>query len=127
MYTQTIGKRGEECVAQYLARNGFTIAARNVHTRWGEIDILAFRNSTLHVIEVKTRQSTTYGTPEEAMTREKFGKLKKSVLEFTQRSFGFPTRWQIDFVAVELHGVEAEKAQLRFYWNIGLDDIDRYA
>jgi putative endonuclease len=120
---KSIGKRGEECAARYLSRNGFMVVARNIHTRWGEIDILAMRNGRLHVVEVKTRTSSAYGDPATALTRQKFRKLKKAMLELQQRSVGFYAPWQIDFVVVEVRGVDAGKARLRFFWNVGEDDL----
>lgn len=123
MFIHTIGKKGEECVAQYLVRNGFAVVARNIHTRWGEIDILAMRGGRLHVVEVKTRTSSVYGAPETALTRQKFRKLKKAMMEFQQRSVGFTSPWQIDFVVVEVRGGGTNKARLRFYWNVGEDDL----
>ncbi len=118
---KSLGRRGEECVAHYLERNGFCVVARNVHTRWSEIDILAMRRGRLHVVEVKARTSSVYGDPAMAMTRQKFRKLKKAVMELQQRSEGFSVPWQMDFVVVE---VRERRARLHFYWNIGEDDLD---
>lgn len=118
-----LGKRGEAAVVQYLQQQGFLILAQNVHTRWGEIDILARRRGHLHVIEVKTRISSTYGDPAAAITRTKFLKVRKSMLELRQRSLGFTGPWQIDAAVVELRRTDASTARITMYWNIGLDDI----
>jgi putative endonuclease len=52
-----LGRLGEELAAAHLERLGFTILARNVRTRHGEIDLIAFDGSTLVFAEVKTRRA----------------------------------------------------------------------
>jgi putative endonuclease len=53
---RALGRRGEELAAAHLTRLGFAIVARNVRTRAGEIDVIAFDGSTLAFVEVKTRR-----------------------------------------------------------------------
>jgi putative endonuclease len=52
-----LGRLGEELAAAHLERLGFTILARNVRTRHGEIDLIVFDGSTLVFAEVKTRRA----------------------------------------------------------------------
>jgi putative endonuclease len=52
-----LGRLGEELAAAHLERLGFAVLARNVRTRHGEIDLIAFDGSTLVFAEVKTRRS----------------------------------------------------------------------
>jgi putative endonuclease len=49
------GRLGEDLAAAHLKRLSFTIVARNVRTRAGEIDLIAFDGVTLVFAEVKTR------------------------------------------------------------------------
>ncbi len=51
-----VGRIGEELAAQHLQRRGARLLARNVRTRAGEIDIVAFDGRTLMFVEVKTLQ-----------------------------------------------------------------------
>jgi putative endonuclease len=51
----TIGKKGEEIAAAYLIGEGYDILARNWRFKKTEIDILAFKDNFLIVVEVKTR------------------------------------------------------------------------
>jgi putative endonuclease len=53
--------------AAHLERLGFAIVARNVRTRHGEIDLIAFDGQALAFVEVKTRRSRRRWrlTPEE--------------------------------------------------------------
>jgi putative endonuclease len=50
------GRRGEELAARHLLELGFAVLDRNVRTRHGEIDLIAFGASTLIFAEVKTRR-----------------------------------------------------------------------
>jgi putative endonuclease len=56
-----LGVLGEELAAAHLSRLGFTIVARNVRTRHGEIDLIAWNGSVLAFIEVKTRRASARG------------------------------------------------------------------
>jgi len=51
---KTLGRRGEQLAAEHFARLGWTILARNHHTRFGELDIVALDGDTLVFAEVKT-------------------------------------------------------------------------
>ncbi|HEY2767146.1 MAG TPA: YraN family protein [Solirubrobacteraceae bacterium] len=54
---RALGLLGERLAATHLERLGFAIVARNVRTRHGEIDVIAFDGHTLAIVEVKTRRS----------------------------------------------------------------------
>ena len=51
----TAGKRGEDLAVSYLERHQCEILARNWHSRFGEIDIIAQNAVHLIFLEVKTR------------------------------------------------------------------------
>ncbi len=56
-----IGRRGEEIAAAHLQRLGFALLERNLRTREGEIDLIAFDGTTLVFAEVKTRTGRRRG------------------------------------------------------------------
>lgn len=64
---QEFGRWGEEAAAAFLRRRGWKILARNLRTPVGEIDIVIRRGRILGFVEVKTRRSTAFGTPQEAV------------------------------------------------------------
>jgi putative endonuclease len=72
-----LGRDGEQVAAEYLKRSGLRILARNWRCSEGEIDIVAAERRVLVVVEVKTRSSTRYGTPVEAITRAKRRRLRR--------------------------------------------------
>jgi putative endonuclease len=53
---QTLGRLGEEIALSHLRSLGFSALARNVRTRRGEIDLIAFDGATIVFAEVKTRR-----------------------------------------------------------------------
>jgi putative endonuclease len=53
---RSLGLLGEEHAAAHFGRLGFSVLARNVRTRHGEIDLIAFDGRTLVFAEVKTRR-----------------------------------------------------------------------
>ena len=56
---RALGVLGEQLAVEHLRRLDFTILARNVRTRHGEIDLIAFDGArTLVFAEVKTRRAS---------------------------------------------------------------------
>lgn len=58
------GQRGEQLVAYYLQERGYTIHALNYKKRFGEVDIIAQKHTTIAFIEVKTRTKASHCTSE---------------------------------------------------------------
>ncbi|CDM95537.1 MULTISPECIES: YraN family protein [Limnospira] len=50
-----IGTLGEQLVAQWLQQTGWRISYHQYHCRWGEIDLIGHRETTIIFVEVKTR------------------------------------------------------------------------
>lgn len=73
-----LGKRGENSATIYLTKSGYTILESNWRAGRHEIDIVALKGKILVIVEVKTRQSTLFGEPELAVTREKQRALIKA-------------------------------------------------
>lgn len=70
-----LGAAGEKLACRYLKRSGYKILERGYKNPFGEVDIIAAKKDTVAFIEVKTRQSETYGAPSEAVNarrREKY-------------------------------------------------------
>ncbi|OGX38843.1 MAG: YraN family protein [Omnitrophica WOR_2 bacterium RIFCSPHIGHO2_02_FULL_68_15] len=70
-FRQRLGAAGEAAAAAELQRRGYRILERNVRTALGELDLIARQGEMLCFIEVKTRRSTAFGYPQEAVTRKK--------------------------------------------------------
>ena len=73
----SLGDRGEMAACEFLRARGYQIAEKNYKCKLGEIDLIARRNGRLAFIEIKTRTSTQFGTPQEAVDLKKREKLFK--------------------------------------------------
>ena len=71
-----LGAWGEDRVAAWYEANGYTVVDRNWRCRQGELDLVARRGRTVVFCEVKTRSSTAFGAPVEAVTRTKQARLR---------------------------------------------------
>jgi len=72
------GKKGEEIAVNHLQSKGYEILERNWRFSSNEIDIIAKKDDTLIVVEVKTRKSSVFGEPEVFVTRQKQRNLIKA-------------------------------------------------
>ena len=73
--TKALGARGEDLAVQYLKKKGFKVIERNYHCSAGEIDLIAREGKTLIFVEIKTRSSSEFGLPQEAVDRFKQKKM----------------------------------------------------
>lgn len=55
---RALGALGEDLATAHFRRLGFVIVDRNVRTRHGEIDLIAFDKRTLVFAEIKTRRAS---------------------------------------------------------------------
>ncbi len=49
-----IGHLGEDITVRFFENRGFRVIERNYRKKWGEIDIIAEKDSVLHLVEVKS-------------------------------------------------------------------------
>nr|WP_122013495.1 YraN family protein [Maliibacterium massiliense] len=85
MDNQALGRLGEEQACAYLVARGYAIVARNVRTRQGEVDIVARQGDVLAFVEVKTRASTRFGMPQQAVDARKQRRIIAVALQFLQQ------------------------------------------
>jgi putative endonuclease len=79
-----LGRWGEELAAAHLEGQGLQVLERNWRCAEGEIDVVATDGGTLVVCEVKTRRSTRYGTPLEAVGPSKVHRLQRLAFAWCQ-------------------------------------------
>jgi putative endonuclease len=72
-----VGGYGERMAERFLRERGLVILDRNWRCAFGEIDLVARDGGCLVVCEVKTRRGAAFGTPVEAVTREKLTRLRR--------------------------------------------------
>jgi putative endonuclease len=72
---KAVGVFGERVACRYLTAQGLTVLDRNWRCPAGEIDIVAKEGDVVVICEVKTRRDARFGTPVEAITATKAGRL----------------------------------------------------
>lgn len=96
-----IGRRGENLAAEFLAKQGFEIVARNYRFGHGEIDLIVKREDWLLFIEVKTRSSSDFGNPEEFLQDFQINRIFNAA-----ENFIFAIDWQgnvrFDVISIKL-------------------------
>lgn len=95
-----LGKLGEDIATVYLKDLGYEILIRNWRFNRVELDIVARIDSTLIFCEVKTRRSTSYGNPSDAITPLKLQHIRTAALHWLSNN---PSRHQgIRFDAISV-------------------------
>lgn len=100
MARQAVGAYGERCAAQHLVDEGLRVVARNWRCDQGEVDIIAWDGDVIVFCEVKTRRSTAYGTPAEAIVAAKARRLRRLAARWLQTTDAHPREVRFDVVAV---------------------------
>lgn len=93
------GAAGEVLAARFLRDKGYTITASNVHSRFGEIDIIACNDEYIAFVEVKTRSEGAIYAPREAVTAAKQRRILCTAALYLQQH---PTPLQPRFDVVEV-------------------------
>jgi|SRR5271165_2263403 len=82
------GRRGEDIAHRFLQRAGIVIVARNyrLNTGAGEIDLVGWDRDNLVFIEVKSRQTEEFGSPDRAIGPEKRWRIIRAAHEFARHA-----------------------------------------
>ena len=95
------GSHGEKLALEWISGKGYTVLHQNWrHYHW-EVDIIAFRENTLHFIEIKTRRTQSFGQPEDGVSRKKIINLINAAEEYLIQNHGWK-RIQFDILSITL-------------------------
>ena len=86
---KNMGLWGENKAVEFLKAKNYTILARNYHSRFGEIDIIARKQNTIIFVEVKTRKNTAFGFPAEFVDYQKQQKIMKTAQLYINDDYRF--------------------------------------
>lgn len=81
-----VGKIGEEIAARHLREKGYKILEKNWKTKFGELDLIASKNTILVFVEVKLKIGEDFGTPEEMITHHKLQQVQNTAISFLQQN-----------------------------------------
>ncbi|HVT70991.1 MAG TPA: YraN family protein [Jatrophihabitantaceae bacterium] len=77
-----VGHFGEDLAARHLEAAGLQLLSRNWRCSAGELDIVARDGDVICFVEVKTRSTTAFGDPVEAMTPAKVNRIHRLALRW---------------------------------------------
>ncbi len=117
---QKVGEIGESIACRFLAERGFEIIERNYWKKWGEVDVIARKNKTLHFVEVKTvsyipRQNEIDNySPEDNIHPWKLKRLSRTMQTYLlEKNIPDDEKWQFGVIAVFLDE-KTKTAKVRF-------------
>jgi len=98
-----IGHLGEKIARQWLCGQGVKVLYRNYRApAGGEVDIVAREGKTLLFIEVKTRKSSSYGRPIEAVNAGKRRLIRRGANAWLKLLKTREIPWRYDVIEVVL-------------------------
>ena len=107
------GILGEKLACEFLRKNGYDIIETNFRCVEGEMDIIAKQKDTLVFVEVRTKRSQQFGSPEESITSIKKDRLRTVAERYGLEHDNTPSSWRIDVMAIQLdNNNRAKRIQL---------------
>ena len=103
-----LGQTGEAIARAHLEERGYIVLATNYRCPWGEVDIVTEKGDEIAFVEVRTRRSRTFGSPEESVTATKRQRLVSTAYHYLQEH-DLSQPWRIDLVAIEIDARGAVK------------------
>ncbi len=72
---ESVWKIGENIAKEYLKDKGYEIIEQNYRTKYSEIDLVVKKDNILIFVEVRTKKSDVFVSPEESINQKKLKKL----------------------------------------------------
>jgi putative endonuclease len=111
-----LGKKGEQLAVNFLVKNGYKIIERNYRFDKAEVDIIARKEETLAIIEVKTRSSIDFGNPQDFVKPKQIQRLVKAVDEYvTVNGLNVEVRFDIIAIVKNANSYDIEHLENAFY------------
>ncbi len=97
---QILGNSGEAVAVRYLKKKKYKILELNYRNKLGEIDIIAEDEGTIVFIEVKTRQTPSFGSPKEAVTKKKQRNISMVALSWLKSKKKIDAKARFDVISI---------------------------
>ena len=97
------GNLAEQKAKEFLLNLGFMILEQNFYSKFGEIDIIAQKESTLHFVEVKSGED--YELAIQNITPQKLSRLIKTGNVYMKKNF-LDVDFVYDVVVVTPHNID---------------------
>jgi putative endonuclease len=111
-----LGKKGEEMAIAHLRSKGYTILEQNWIFRKEEIDIIATKDNSLMIVEVKTRTSAYLEMPQAAVTKAKQRSMIKAASAYIEKhNIDMETRFDVISVVCNSKWERVDHIEDAFY------------
>lgn len=111
MDRKTAGILGEVAAAKFYRRAGFSLAASNYRTRFGEIDLVAENAHYLVFAEVKTRAENSMILPREAVTPAKQRRIIAAAQGYLEKFGDGGKQIRFDVIEVTHNGADVVRVE----------------
>ncbi len=113
-----LGKYGENLAKKYLLNKGYKVLAENYRSFAGEIDLIVSKKDYIIFIEVKTRTSSNFGLPQEAVDSKKINRIRKIAIHFLNNDcFLSNLKYKKRFDVIAIF-ITSKKAKLKHFKNV---------
>ena len=119
MWNRNLGQLGENIARQYLENKGYKIVEQNCRNKYGEIDLVVRQKDTLVFVEVKTRIGEQFGTPEDAINKNKIHRLIRNAQVYIAKTRYNMVKYRIDAICIVLDKDKGPK-RIDHYENISV-------
>ena len=96
---RVLGAEGELRAAVYLRKKGYRISGQNVRSGGVEIDIIAERGNRVVFVEVKSRRSVRFGSPEAAVDARKQARIVRGAFAWLRENPRRRARIRFDVIS----------------------------
>ncbi len=96
----SLGRKAEEAAAVYVQQQGYRLKERNYRCSLGEIDLIAEDGDCLVFLEVRSRQSSLFGLPQETVNWVKQRKLRRLATYYLKRQNQLERKCRFDVVGI---------------------------
>lgn len=96
------GKAGELLAETFLIGAGIKVLCKNYRYKRAEIDLVATNEKELIIVEVKMRQSNSFGYPEEFISTYKQQLIKKAAYHYKEENnLELPIRFDVIAISID--------------------------
>jgi putative endonuclease len=91
------GSEAEQLAAAYLESKGWIVLDQNYFFERAEVDIVAYDQTCIVFVEVKSRSGTQFGHPEDFIDKQKEGNIYKAAEAwmYERKMEGSPARFDV--------------------------------